>query len=189
MTPLMAAAIVSLLAQAPASPHHLLECDAARRDEPTLDRTLAPDAGFRVEERQYGWENGEAAYLPTGIETVTLKSGARATITLSGCEDYSNTYEFELEDSTPLSNGRHWFKTAAALLGEVGAISIPDLPVEFADVQRGLRAQARRQPRFDFRTHEYRARPDTKLLEYNYTVAVKRSGAATILTVVYWVPL
>ena len=77
---MIAAVLASLLTSisAPsAKPYLMAECPAAIRNEPTLDVRLAPDATFRVEIRPIGSQGGRKLYLLTGLETATLKSGAR----------------------------------------------------------------------------------------------------------------
>ena len=188
---MIAAVLASLLTtiSAPsAKPYLMAECPAAVRNEPTLDVRLAPDATFKVEIRPVGWQGNERLYLLTGLETATLKSGARLKTVLGGCENYSNSYTFRIKDRTPLRDGRYWFVTAAQLMSEVEAVSARP-PVEFASLRRSLLAAAHRHPKHDFSAGEFLSREGGQLLQYSYRVQVRRSKTGTILTLDYWVPL
>ena len=187
----MIAVLASLLAgvSAPsAEPYLMAECPAAIRNEPTLDARLAPDATFRVEVRPIGWQRDKTLYLLTGLETATLKSGARLKTVLGGCENYSNSYAFELKDRTPLRDGRYWLVTAAQLMGEVEAVSAKP-PVEFASLRKSLLAAAHRHPKHDFSAGEFLSGEGRQLLQYSYRIQVERTKTGTILTLDYWVPL
>lgn len=188
---MIAAVLASLLTSisAPsAKPYLMAECPAAVRNEPTLDARLAPDATFRVEVRPIGWEGDKTLYLLTGLETATLKSGARLKTVLGGCENYANSYAFQLNDRTPLRDGRYWFVTAAQLMSEVEAVSARP-PVEFASLRKSLLAAAHRHPRHDFSAEAFVSREGGQLLQYSYRLEVERTKTGTILTLDYWVPL
>lgn len=118
---------LALLTAAPAlaAEKFIDDCTAATRDEPSLDRARLPSARFRMVVSDIGFEKGpnnESIRLKFrhGEETATLKSGVKLRVSLGGCEQYSNTYEFQLTgDRTPLSDNRYWLSKASGLIAEV----------------------------------------------------------------------
>ena len=176
------AAVLAAALPAAGVPPRIAECSAAVRDQPTLD---LPGATFTVEPRPFVWPSD--TYLLVGTETATLKSGARLQVTLAGCEAYSNSYQFKVEDRASLKDSGYWLEKAAQLMGEVEAIS-SDVPVDFTAVKRDLHSQAQMSPRHDFEAGPLRVR-EGGLLEPNYELSVQRSPTGAIVTVDYWVPL
>lgn len=124
------------------------DCTVADRDTPTLDRAKLPDARFSMVVSDIGFtrgDNGQSITLKRrrGEETATLRGGVKLRVTLGGCEQYSNAYEFQLTgDQTPLSDNRYWLSKASGLIAEVAPanrdsfIRLPNLAAALARAAR-----------------------------------------------------
>lgn len=115
----------------PISPEDTLNYECTRSiPSPVLDSTQFPDYSFKLEKIQEG-------NVLQGIEFALLKSGSSLTITNSGCEYYSLTFEFTTGNhSEKTDNLAYWAKTAVSLLNEIKDHC--DAPVDWETLEKEL---------------------------------------------------
>lgn len=189
LAPLVATLALLTAGPALAAEKFAEDCTAAERDRPTLEPGKLADTRFRMVVSDIGFErgpNGETVRLKLrhGEETATLSGGVMLLVSLGGCEDYSNTYEFQFPgDRTPLGDSRYWLTRASRLLAEIAPANREKF-VRLPALGAVLARQAKTS-RVDL-TEGLEGGLDES---HRYLVTLSRRGETTLLTVAYIVRL
>jgi hypothetical protein len=82
---------------------------------PIVKKAVFPDTSFALKNIDY-----VGVVVPLGLETVQLKNGDKVTITNSGCENFTLSFQFETSRFTgQLQDTKYWFARSVELMQQI----------------------------------------------------------------------